>query len=107
MQSANKLWSSSRHKYYGICALSVQGYSCFAKHHSANICINTENAVRIFKKQISPKEALLKEFPWFHKLERRGGGKGRGNEKVNILCTMLFIFKSLNLYFRFRGKNML
>ena len=104
MQSANKLWSNSRHKYCGICVLSVQGYSwCFAKHHSANICINTENTAQIFKKQISPKEASLKEFPWFRKLEKRGGG----NEKVNILCTMLFILKSLNLYFRFRGKNML
>lgn len=83
MQSANKLWSNSRHKYCGICVLSVQGYSlCFAEHHAANICINTERTAHVFERQISPKEVLLKELPWCRKLETRGG-RG-GSEKVNI-----------------------
>lgn len=76
MQPASKLWSNSRCKCGGICVLTVQGCSlCFAEHHSAHICINTGNTAQLFKKQISPKKALLKEFPWFHKLEKKGGGR--------------------------------
>jgi len=76
MQAADELWSNSRHTDCGICVLSARGCSpCCAEHHSSNICINTEHTAQSREKQISPKEALPKEFPRFRKLEERGGEK--------------------------------
>lgn len=82
MQSANKLWSNSHHKYCGVFVLSDEGYwFCFAKHHPANICINTENASQVFSKQVIAEEAAMELSPCFPKLGKRGGQKRRGRRK--------------------------